>query len=330
MMNSGFTRKKVESLTLGEKLRKLRSDSRMSLSEVSKATRIQVKYLECLENGEYEKLPADVYVRGFLRSYARYLNVDEQALVKLYERERHIRANLGHEQPKRFQTGNIPISSFVLTPRSIMMAIIVLLVGGAFFYLYQEFRSFAAAPRLVIFEPGSNAVIESSEAVLRGKTDKGARVFINNQPVFVGGDGDFADKLLLKPGLNTVAVISINRFDKEQRETLSLEARYTPEETDAGVSLSDALSDETQEFSLSVSVRENTATLVVEADGTIVWSGAMEPGKPKIFQGISQIVVTSENGDRTFVSVNGQKEERLSADAGPAKNIVFTPTGRRQ
>ena len=100
MAQSGFTRKKVESLTLGEKLRKLRTDFRMSLQDVSKATRIQVKYLESLENGAYEQLPADVYVRGFLRSYARYLNVDERAMIKLYDRERNIKVNLGQEDRK--------------------------------------------------------------------------------------------------------------------------------------------------------------------------------------------------------------------------------------
>jgi len=71
-----------------------------------------VKYLEYLENGQYEKLPAEVYVRGFLRSYARYLNIDEQALVKLYERERNIQANLSQAPPKKtFAVRNLDISS---------------------------------------------------------------------------------------------------------------------------------------------------------------------------------------------------------------------------
>ncbi|HLC95251.1 MAG TPA: helix-turn-helix domain-containing protein, partial [Patescibacteria group bacterium] len=134
-MKDGFTRKKVESLTLGEKMKKLRSDFRMSLSEVSKATRIQIKYLEYLEEGQYEKLPADVYVRGFLRSYARYLNIDEQVFVKLYERECNIQTNLGRDVARKtFHVKNLHISSFSVTPRSVMVACIFLVVGGAFFY----------------------------------------------------------------------------------------------------------------------------------------------------------------------------------------------------
>lgn len=228
-MKNEFTRKKVESLTLGEKLKKLRSDFRMSLTEISKATKIQVKYLEYLENGQYEKLPAEVYVRGFLRSYARCLNVDEQTLVKLYERERNIQTNLGRDVSKKtFNPQKFNIPSFVITPRSLAIAMIFLLVGGSFFYLYSEFRSFASEPRLVILNPSDGTITEMSEIIVEGKTDKGARVSINNQPVFVGNDGEFSDKLILQPGLNKVTIVAISRFDKEKSVTFFVEARYNP------------------------------------------------------------------------------------------------------
>lgn len=230
-MKNEFTRKKVESLTLGEKLKKMRGDFRMSLAEISKATKIQAKYLEYLEEGQYEKLPAEVYVRGFLRSYARCLNIDEQTLVKLYERERNIQSNLGRPVFKKtFYPKNFNISSFVITPRSLAIAMIFLLVAGSFFYLYREFQSFAGEPRLVILNPpiDTTTIVETNEITVEGKTDKGARVSINNQPVFVGSDGEFSGKLILQPGTNTITVVTINSFDKEKSETFFVEARYTP------------------------------------------------------------------------------------------------------
>lgn len=226
---SGFTRKKVESLTLGEKLRKLRGDFRMSLPDVSKATHIQVKYLEFLENGAYEKLPADVYVRGFLRSYARHLNIDEQALVKLYERERNIQKNLGHEVEKTVSS-YAPIS-MVITSRSLIYGCIGLLLFGAFFYLFQEFRSFASEPTLTILSPNSGAVIENDEVSVAGKTDRGAQVTLNGQEVFVDTDGSFQEKLVLQPGMNVISIRTINRFHKEKTIQISVEARYSLEES---------------------------------------------------------------------------------------------------
>lgn len=329
-MNDGFTRKKVESLTLGEKLKKLRGDFRMSLSEVSKATRIQVKYLEYLEGGQYEQLPADVYVRGFLRSYARYLNIDEQAFIKLYEREQNIRTNLGHDVTKKtFNVKSLDISSFVITPRALMIALIFLVVGGAFLYLYREFQAFAGVPRLVILTPINGETLETSEVRVAGKTDKGARVSINNQPVFVGSDGDFSDTLILQPGLNTVTVLSINRFDKEKSETFSVNANYTPATPDIKTEEMSRVNQE-ESFSLTVSVREAPIAITLEADGTIVWSGLIEPGEPQAVSATERIRVTSANAQETLVRLNEGEALPLGSEKTPVKDIVFVATGRQE
>lgn len=330
MKQTGFTRKKVESLTLGEKLKKLRSDFRMSLAEISKATRIQVKYLEYLENGQYEKLPADVYVRGFLRSYARYLNIDEQAFIKLYERERNIQTNLGRDVSKKtFNARNLDISSFVITPRSLVIVMIFLLVGGAFFYLYREFQSFAGVPRLVILSPASGTMIETGEITVEGKTDKGARVSINNQPVFVGSDGGFSDTLILQPGLNTVTVLSINRFDKEKSETFSVEARYTPSVSEAETEEMSRV-DRKETFFISVSVREIPIKIALETDGTVVYSGILKPGESQTAEAKERIRITSENAGKTFVRLNEAAEEQLGGEQAAVKDIVFTAAGRQE
>lgn len=223
-MNDGFTRKKVASLTLGEKLRKLRMDSRMTLHDISRATRIQAKYLEFLEMGVYEKLPADVYVRGFLRSYARYLNVDEEALVKLYERERNIQENLGRETRVQTVQSSFAPLSFVITSRSLVIAGIFLVVFGVFFYLYREFRNFAAEPQLIVFEPQNGTIVDGQEVTVRGKTDKGAQVTLNDQGVFVDGEGVFSDKVPVRVGMNTVVIRTVNRFEKEKIVILSVES----------------------------------------------------------------------------------------------------------
>lgn len=329
-MSEGFTRKKVESLTLGEKLKKLRGDFRMSLAEISKVTRIQVKYLEYLENGEYGKLPAEVYVRGFLRSYAHYLNIDEQAFIKLYERERNIQANLRHDIPKKtFAAKSLSISSLVITPRSLVLVLIFFLVFGAFFYLYREFQAFAGVPRLIIISPQNGIIVETSEIVVTGKTDKGARVSINNQPVFVSGEGEFSDKLILQSGLNTVTVVSVNRFDKEKSETLTIDARYTPTVGETSLEGTSNVQ-EKETFRLDVAVREAKTKITLEADGTIVFSGIVSPGESQAAEAKERIKVISENPARTFVRFNGLPEVALPDGQLPQQAVIFTSAGRQE
>lgn len=327
MAQSGFTRKKVESLTLGEKLRKLRSDFRMSLHDVSKATRIQVKYLEFLENGEYGKLPADVYVRGFLRSYARYLNVDEQALIKLYERERNIQENLGRDTEKKPSTYATTPASLVITSRSIILGLIVISLLGAFFYLYREFKSFAAEPLLVVFSPENGAVIEDDAVVISGRTDKGAQVTINSQAVFVDDDGSFSGELVLSPGVNAVTLRTVNRFQKEKTAALSVEARYTPVTTSAEQS-PEAVT--TEMFQIEIAAPTLALAIKVTADDVVVYSGKLAPGESRVFEAKDTIKIDSDHGEATFVRMDGGASEPLVSVRGLAKDVVFLQSGRQQ
>lgn len=327
-MNDGFTRKKVESLTLGEKLRKLRSDFRMSLQDVSKATRIQVKYLEFLENGEYGKLPADVYVRGFLRSYARYLNVDEGALIKLYERECNIQENLGRDTGKKATTYATTPASLVITSRSLVLGLIVILLLGAFTYLYREFKSFAAEPLLVVLAPENGAVIEGESVTISGKTDKGARVTMNSQSVFVSDDGSFGDTLVLQPGVNTITLRTENRFQKEKTLMLSVEARYTPVTPPAGEQGLETAPPE--EFQVEISAQDVPLVLTVAADNTVVFSGKLAAKEVKIFAAKETVAISSDHGEKTFVRMNATGEPTLlSIEPGEAKEIVFGKDGKQ-
>ena len=70
---------------LGDLLRKTREDKGLSLKQAEEATRIRQEFLQALEDEEFERLPAPVYVKGFLRNYAVFLGLDAQQLVSLYQ-----------------------------------------------------------------------------------------------------------------------------------------------------------------------------------------------------------------------------------------------------
>jgi cytoskeleton protein RodZ len=70
--------------TIGEKLHAARTERGIELSEVERATKIRVKFLEAMEEDRWEALPAPAYARGFLDIYARFLGLDERALLDEY------------------------------------------------------------------------------------------------------------------------------------------------------------------------------------------------------------------------------------------------------
>lgn len=70
---------------LGNILREAREMKGLTLADAQEETRINARFLEALEEGDFEKLPTPVHVRGFLRNYARFLELEADPLLERYE-----------------------------------------------------------------------------------------------------------------------------------------------------------------------------------------------------------------------------------------------------
>lgn len=70
----------------GTSLKQLREKLGLDLKAISAKTKIPIKTLEVIEEEDFEHLPAQVYLKGFLRAYAKVLNLDPQKLVEGYFR----------------------------------------------------------------------------------------------------------------------------------------------------------------------------------------------------------------------------------------------------
>ena len=69
---------------IGTSLREARVRQALDFPEIEQATKIRAKYLRALEDEQFDVLPAQTYVKGFLRSYAEYLGLDGQLYVDEY------------------------------------------------------------------------------------------------------------------------------------------------------------------------------------------------------------------------------------------------------
>lgn len=115
------------SLTLGEKLQQAREARGISISEVAEQTRISSLYLECIENNDYRTLPGGIFNKGFVKSYARYVGVDEQEALQDYTRLITEQQGTQTDEPKTYKpevlTDDHSSSSSLIT---IIFAVIIL------------------------------------------------------------------------------------------------------------------------------------------------------------------------------------------------------------
>ena len=102
---------------IGNSLREARLRQSLELSDVERATKIRPKYLRALEDEQFEVLPAQTYVKGFLNTYAEFLGLDGQLYVDEYNsryvtREEEMpfrprRSNAGRPRNRRVESGII-------------------------------------------------------------------------------------------------------------------------------------------------------------------------------------------------------------------------------
>jgi len=77
----------MPSTPFGDHLRREREMRGVTIEEVAAATRISPRFLEALENEQWDRLPGGAFNRGFIRSVARYLGLDEESMVAEYALE---------------------------------------------------------------------------------------------------------------------------------------------------------------------------------------------------------------------------------------------------
>ncbi len=89
----------------GQILKQNREKAKISLSEVSMATKINLKVLEAIESGDKGQLPAASFLRGFVRTYAKYLKLDETMIMQSFDEE------IGSSRPKHLPDPSIEAES---------------------------------------------------------------------------------------------------------------------------------------------------------------------------------------------------------------------------
>ncbi|MEA3322937.1 MAG: helix-turn-helix domain-containing protein, partial [Patescibacteria group bacterium] len=292
MQKRNFVRKKVKSLTLGEKLRQLRGSRDMSAQKLSRHINVKVLYIEALEHGQYDKLPTKVYAKGFVRSYARFFRVSEKTFLELFDREYSIYQNINKKDDEEEMNKLPKIPRFVFTPQIVIVAGALVVLCAVGFYLYFSIDNFVSSPWLTIEEPIQNSITDSETIVVRGATRDDSRVFINGQQIFVDMNGVFSDTIKLVPGVNVINVKSVNKFEKESVEEIFVDAQYEVKEE----------KQDTINVHIVVKAQNNPVWINVIADDIDIYNDTLQLDDEIAFDGVNQIVITTSSGTNTLVS----------------------------
>ncbi len=159
--------------SFGESLRRERELRGVSLQEISASTKIGARALQAIEEDRFDKLPPGLFVRGFVREYARFLGLDEQKI--LTELSFH-QAQAAQSEAPLFEGGHAPSAD---PPSSATHFVNIALVAGCL-----------SAVIALIFLPGwsrpsatSGSSLASSPAPGEGATPAAAAIPVSSPSV---------------------------------------------------------------------------------------------------------------------------------------------------
>jgi cytoskeleton protein RodZ len=201
--------------TVGELLRGEREKSSISVSTLAKKIRVKESFLTALEENRFADLPAAVFVKGYIKSYARVLGFDAEPMLALLRRDFKESAK-GKLVPQDFLR---PVMRRSITPSPLRLATsgVIGIFLVLFLYIGIRWYTFISPPRLEIFEPTEDALV-SSQVMVKGSTEPGSVVTVNDQPVQSTADGSFEASITLPT--EGISTITVEATDRQQKTSL--------------------------------------------------------------------------------------------------------------
>jgi len=114
--------------------RKLRG---VSLEEIASSTKVHIRYLRALEDNNYDDLPGEVFIKGFIRSYSKAIGANEEDLLSAYDesvgRERHEKIQKEIEEQE-----NADQRKKMIQKNSLVLMVAVLIVSGVVYFVFSK------------------------------------------------------------------------------------------------------------------------------------------------------------------------------------------------
>jgi cytoskeletal protein RodZ len=213
---------------VGETLQLARERKGVDLYRAERDTKIRLRYLSALEDGDYAELPAPVYTKGFLRNYAIYLGLEPEDILERWreEMEQQRTATRVAVIPPPMPIAEPGGRRLHLTPSMVvagLVGVVVLLFVG---YIGIQLLRFAAVTPLSLTNPPDVIWQTTDESIaLAGTSSPGARIHITGpsdqlyDPI-ASAAGAWQQEVTLAHGENTFQIVAIDR--DTQRESTAL------------------------------------------------------------------------------------------------------------
>ena len=204
----------AQTKTIGELLQQERESKQISRAELAQKIRVKEQFLEALEDNRFADLPAAVFVKGYIKGYARVLGFDSEPMLALLRRDFQ-EGDKGKLIPQDFLKPSFrksAISPSISLATSGIIGVFLIL----FLYIGIRWYSFISPPKLELIEPTEDSLV-SAQITIKGITEPETMVTVNSQPISVELDGNFETQITLPT--EGISTITLEATDKQKKTT---------------------------------------------------------------------------------------------------------------
>jgi cytoskeletal protein RodZ len=311
----------LEIKTIGEILRSKRREKGLVLKQAAEVTRIRAEYLKALETGNYKIFPSEVYVKGFLKNYAKFLGIDTKKALAMYRRE--------NNQIKEAQIQTMKVKKnrfdFTLTPEKLILVIVGIITVSIVYYIISQVSTITKRPDLSISEPiavtaeeTGNYSTEAEKINIKGKVSTGATLKLNGDNITTNNLQQF--EVLdqeLNPGENEFVFIAESQFGRQTRLTLIVnqivqepsDSEQISGQTDqaAGTVPAEETPAEITKMQMEIEIVQDIANVLVITDGQTQINEVLQPGTTRKFEAVKTIIIQTPRPAYVKVKINDQE-----------------------
>lgn len=295
-------------VTVGEVFKNKRENLRISLDKASSETKIQKRFLQYIEKNEFSPFQSEVFLTGFIKIYAKYLNLDVNKVLALYRRTN---PNKKVEQAPVLKQTRTKKSNLNLTPKLITTTILIIFALLVIGYILFQIYKFQSPPKLEITEPKQEETINQDSISVEGKTEKDVTIEINGIVVEIDGEGYFSKEQKLTEGTNliTIKAKKNNNDIQETVETRKVTYKKTVEEEQQPTEIKKVI---------LLEVVDSAAWIRLDIDDVNQLAQVVDPSK-KEYEFQNKIYIKTGRLSNTKISYNGNE---LTWPASSSKGIA--------
>jgi len=199
------------------RLKALRESTGVTLEDLAEKTRISITYLEALEECRFDSLNlSPVYQKNFIKKYVQTLGKDPTPFLTQFTDE-----ELTHTHHSVATTKTYRCSSFQLSniPNALRVLTLFVVAIGLLSYLGFHVHNILKPPALIVLNPTDGYISEENNITITGSTAPETKIMVNDVSIRHDGEGNFAETIILNPGINALVITAENKHGRSARET---------------------------------------------------------------------------------------------------------------